>query len=254
MRVSVNIWICILLTCFLCGCYGRRIYEMETVLDLQERQIKSMQDTLLVLSKEVAYLDSIVGRSSVPFRAEKAMLETKIQELETRIEMLESLVRENRSRLSQPDRGKGGFLSEPGGSTESSDTSGTSSAMALHLYQVAYSDFVKGNFRSAINGFRDFLNRFPQTSLSDDAQFMIGQSFIALGQYQQAIEELRLVLDNFPLGDRVPEAIFKLAICYEETGDTETATQYLQILTSRYKGTIEAKQAEEKLKVMSRRR
>ncbi|MGQ9604389.1 MAG: tol-pal system protein YbgF [bacterium] len=254
MRLPWKILACLLLAWAASGCYGKKIYEMETVLDLQGRQIKSMQDTLLILSKEVAYFDSIVGRSSAPFRAEKAMFETKIQELQTRIEILESLVRENRSRLSQVPMGTGTLLPESRIPTESSDTMATSSAMAMHLYQVAYGDFVKGNFQSAINGFKDFLARFPQTSLSDDAQFMIGQSFFALGKHQEAIDELRLVLDNYPLGDRVPETIFKLAICYEETGDSETAKNYLQILINRYPGTLEAKQAEEKLKVMSRGR
>lgn len=251
MRVALKAWLCLMAVSCLSGCYGRKIYEMETILDIQERQIRSIQDTLSILAREVAYFDSIVGRSSTPFRAEKAKLETKIQDLETRIEMLESSVKENRSIFSS---GRGGRVSESGLSTESPDTSASSSAMAIHLYQVAYGDFVKGNFQSAISSFRDFINRFPENSLSDDAQFMIGQSFIALGQYQQAIQELRLVVDNYPLGDRVPEAIFKLAICYEEMGDVETAKSYLQILVNRYPGTIESKQAQEKLRVMSRRR
>ena len=134
----------------------------------------------------------------------------------------------------------------PGGQAPP-DTSMLQASVATHLYETAYVDFVKGNFQSAISGFRDFVKRFPMTDFSDDAQFMIAQSFFVLGEYTNAVTEFRRVLDDYPSGDKVPEAMYKLGLSYLELDDTETAREYFKILVTRYPTAVETKQAQEML-------
>ncbi len=231
------------------GCYARRISEMELELEENHRELESLRDSLAAVTYVVSHLDSTVGRKSTPVRANRAMLESRLDELQTRIEILESLVKENRYKLSQLSMGRAS-RSRRDTLPAIVDTSVATASLATHLYQTAYADFMKGNFQEAITGFRDFVKRYPMTDFSDDAQFMIGQSFYALGEYENAIEELRKVIDNYPTADRVPEAMYKLALSYAAIDDVLTARQYFELLISRYPTSVEAKQAEEQLKTL----
>src|SRR2546421_277637 len=84
----------------------------------------------------------------------------------------------------------------------------------------------EGGYLLAITGFRDFLRRFPDHKLADNAQYWIGESYLALahsyanaGQQddkatqalEEAVREFRRVITNYPRGDKVPTAIYKEA-------------------------------------------
>jgi len=88
---------------------------------------------------------------------------------------------------------------------------------ARDVYQAAYIDFSKGGYQLAITGFRDFLRRFPDHKLADNAQYWIGESYLALahsyanaGQQEdkatqaleEAVREFRRVITNYPRGTR----------------------------------------------------
>lgn len=231
------------------GCYGRRIYDVETRVDYQNRVIRRLEDSLAYVTGEIAHLDSTVGRSSAPVRTDRALTESRLDEIQTRLEILESLVKENRYRISQISMRRGRAAS-PDTTPEFADTSIVQASVATHLYETAYVDFVKGNFQAAINGFRDFVKRFPMTDFSDDAQYMIAQSYFVLGEFPEAIIEFRKVLDDYPSGDRVPEAMYKLGLCYVETDDIETGREYFKLLLSRYPTAVETRQAREMLEVL----
>jgi tol-pal system protein YbgF len=198
----------------------------------------------------MAYLDSTFGVDSAPVRTEKAITETRLDELQTRLEILESQVDENRYKISQVNMRRTPFSQAPDTAAAPADTSMARASVATHLYETAYIDFTKGDFESAITGFRDFVGRFPMTDFSDDAQFMIGQSYYVLEDYPRAIIEFRRVLDAYPAGDKAPEAIHRLGHSYLKIDDIETARQYFRILVNRYPGTMEATRAQEILEAM----
>jgi tol-pal system protein YbgF len=233
----------------LSGCYGKRMYQIETEVASQQDTIQALEDSLVLSRAAIAELDSIVGKESVPYRSRKADMGTRVDELQTRVEILEALVKENRYRISQFTlRGGVGMQTAPGpGAKAQDDSVMVQASLAQHLFETAYVDFTKGDFESAIAGFSDFVNGFPMTDFSDDAQFMIGRSYFLLGDYENAITEFRKVLDNYPSGDRVPPAMYNLGLCYIEVGDIETAREYFKIVVSRYPTTVEAQEAQSML-------
>ena len=237
--ILITIWIIIL-----SGCYGRRIYDVESMMARHERAISAVEDSLADVAGAVAHLDSTVGGKSAPIRTDRALVQTRMDEFQTRMEILEALVKENRYKISQLSIRRGTLPSGPDTSSGYADTSMVQASVATHIYETAYQDFVKGDFESAIGGFRDFVVRFPMTDFSDDAQFMIAQAFFVQGDYPNAIIEFRKVLDNYPSGDKVAEAMYKLGLCYLEIDDIETAREYFKIVVSRYPTAVEAKRAE----------
>jgi len=115
------------------------------------------------------------------------------------------------------------------------------------LYETAYRDLQRENFQLALINFRSFLADYPQTRLSDNAQYWIGEAYYAQGQFNQAIEEFRKVIDDYPGQDKVPGAHYKIALCFINLRDTVTARRYLTYVIEHYPGTREARLAEERL-------
>jgi tol-pal system protein YbgF len=226
--------VCLAVLCILLlpGCYARRLHDIESRLDSQDWQMATLRDSLSTVATDVAHMDSTVGDNSVPLRTTGARMESRIDEMETRLEMLESLVKETRFKVSQMSVRPGGAAVDT--TSLGQDTTMVVSAIAQDIYETAYVDFAKGDFQSAIAGFRDFVGRFPTNDFSDDAQFMIGQSFYALGDYPNAIAEFRRVLDRYPSADRVPQAMYSLGQAYLKIDDVATAREYFKILAARY--------------------
>ncbi|MGD8628202.1 MAG: tol-pal system protein YbgF [bacterium] len=231
----------------LSGCYGKRVHDLELDMYRREAEISRLQDSLYHINQTVAHLDTTVGAESAPVRASAATSEARLDEIQTRLEILESLVKENRYKIAQfsllsvPMRADGDTASALG------DTTMAQASVATHVYETAYMDFTRGDYVSAIDGFREFVRRFPMTDFSDDAQFMIAQSFYTQRDYPNAIIEFRKVVDSYPSGDKVPEAMYRLGLSYQEIDDTDTARQYFKILVNRYPNSPESKRAQELL-------
>lgn len=223
------------------GCYAKRIYEIESRLDSQDWRLATLQDSLEAIAGGVAFLDSTVGVGSTPLRSTGARMESRMDDIETRLEMLESLLKEIRHRVSQMSMSGPRIAADT--TVALTDTSGVVPSVARNIYETAYIDFAKGDFDAAAAGFRDFVNRFPANDFSDDAQFMIGQCFYARGDYAGAIPEFRRVLDRHPSADRVPQAMYSLGLSYLKVDDAETGKEYFKILSARYPNSTEAERA-----------
>jgi len=141
------------------------------------------------------------------------------------------------------------------------------SATAEETYQAAYLDFSRGRYPLAINGFRDFLRRFPDSSLADTAQYGIGESYYSLasaataeGQsdkasraLEQAVQEFRKVTAIYPRGAKVPTALYKEALALAELKQTALAQARLQYLLDHFPQSEEASLAKERLATLPRR-
>jgi len=247
-RTRLHIFLmAVLFVLALSGCYGRRVHDLEVDMYRREAEINKLQDSLYYLNQTVAHLDTTVGARSAPVRASAATSEARLDEIQTRLEILESLVKENRYKIAQFSLRGGGMAAGRDTSSAMGDTTMAQASVATHVYETAYMDFTRGDYVSAIDGFREFVRRFPMTDFSDDAQFMIAQSFYTQRDYPNAIIEFRKVVDSYPSGDKVPEAMYRLGLSYQEIDDTDTARQYFKILVNRYPNSPESKRAQDLL-------
>ncbi len=115
------------------------------------------------------------------------------------------------------------------------------------MYSEAYGLFKEGNYTDSRNKFRKFLELFPKTEYSDNAQFWIGESYYFEGEYEQAILEYQKVIQDYPQGSRVPNSLLKQALSFEKLGDTSSARLLLQGVVSDFPGTTAAESARSKL-------
>ncbi len=118
------------------------------------------------------------------------------------------------------------------------------------LYKTAYADYSKGNYALAISGFKEYIQKFPNTDLTDNAQYWIGECHYSLGEYEKSIEEFDKVIENFPDGDKVPGAHLKKGYALFELNQTAKGVILLQYLINRYPKSDEARIARNKLESM----
>jgi len=114
------------------------------------------------------------------------------------------------------------------------------------LYQTAYQELMSDNYQLALSDLRVFLERFPRTRLSDNAQYWIGEVYYEQKQFSVAVDEFRKVIDEYPDQDKVPAAYYKLALSFHALRDSATARRYLDLLMARYPDSHEAQLAQER--------
>jgi len=115
------------------------------------------------------------------------------------------------------------------------------------VYAAAYETFKEGKYDKAQGEFQSFLNQFPNTEYSDNAQFWIGECYFLGKKYEKAILEYEKVVKNYPQGDKVSYALLKQGFSFLELGDKSSAKIILQQVIKDYPNTNQASIARVKL-------
>jgi len=118
---------------------------------------------------------------------------------------------------------------------------------ARELYETSYLDLTKGKYDLAISGFTEFLKNFPNSELTDNAQYWLAQSYYPKEDFNQAIPQYKKLLETYPGSDKTPDCLYKLGLCYVAMKNTTQANKYFKEVVDKYPSSTEAKLAREKL-------
>ena len=118
------------------------------------------------------------------------------------------------------------------------------------LYKDAYETFQKGNLEGARRKFEAFLKQYPNTELSDNAQYWIGETYYLKKDFEKAILEYEKAIAKYPEGDKVPAALFKQALAFLELKDKTNARNLLKRVMERYPNTEQAEMARKRLEAI----
>jgi tol-pal system protein YbgF len=116
------------------------------------------------------------------------------------------------------------------------------------IYNMAYADYLKGNFSLAIDGFKIYLDNFAQSPFADNALYWIGECYFSQKEYEEAISQYNRLILNYPLGDKVPAAYLHKGISLMELDRNEEALSVFKLMVSKYPLEEETKIAQEKIK------
>ncbi len=169
---------------------------------------------------------------------------TKSNELTEKIEMLHSRLGDTEVQLTRIYEKSGPKQEAP---ADSEDIS-TISPEARLIYESAYLNYVRGNYVEAIDGFQSYLKIMPDSPLSDNAFYWIGESYAAMGKSQDAVTTFQQLINRYPESSKRPTVLYKMAIIYEETGDIKTAKSYYNQIIKDFPNSAEATLARDKLK------
>ena len=116
------------------------------------------------------------------------------------------------------------------------------------LYRSAYEDYMRGNYDLAADGFGEYLRRWPNTELSDNALYWIGECYDAKEEPNRALEMFSKVLEDYPNSDKAAAAQLKKGLIYLKMGDQGQGVVNLQYVVYEHPGTREADLAREQLR------
>lgn len=115
------------------------------------------------------------------------------------------------------------------------------------LYNTAYTDFNKGNYALAISGFEEYVERFPDSALADNAAYWIGECHFSQGNFDETIRAFDRMLQGYPESDKAAAGNLKKALAYLEQNQISQSIVQLYHVVSTYGGSDEAKIARDKL-------
>jgi tol-pal system protein YbgF len=117
-------------------------------------------------------------------------------------------------------------------------------------YEAGWRAFEKQDHRTAIARFKEFLKKNPKSKLAPDAQYLIGESYLAMREFNNAIVEFDEVRRRFPQNEKVAAALLGQGMAFAELGEKLNARLVLQELVEKYPQSAEAARAKQRLKVL----
>ncbi len=209
--------------------------------DLQRVSGKVEDHTLLI--KHIGERDT----------TEQDAMVLKLAELSNRVEALEAEVKRLSDRRGMPPKKRPPTTpSSTPARKPAHRASPTPTPLSAEqkAYDRALAAYRKGRHEEAIGYFRTFVKTYPKSDLSDNAQFWIGESYMALKQYEQAILAYQEVIKKYPRGNKVPGAMLRQAIAFHEIKDDISAKLLLRKVIKQYPDSSEAAIARKKLKTL----
>lgn len=117
----------------------------------------------------------------------------------------------------------------------------------IDLYNGALNDYQAGRFDLALAAFREYLRLYPDGASPDNAQFWIGKIYIDQQEYEPAARELERLLASYPDTDKAAQATFYLGNANRAMGNEERARAYYREVIERYPASQESQLARREL-------
>ncbi len=118
---------------------------------------------------------------------------------------------------------------------------------AEELYDKALQLFRGGQYKAARAEFTSFLELYPKTDLSDNAQFWLGECYYAEKRYREAIAAYEKTIKEYPKSGKVSSAMLKQGMAFLELGDKTAGKILLKKVVKSYPESNQAKIAKRKL-------
>jgi tol-pal system protein YbgF len=124
-------------------------------------------------------------------------------------------------------------------------------AAATPAYNAAFKSLKSGDYVASSRGFREFIQKYPNDSLTPNAFYWLGESYYATTNYQVAVEAFNHLLTQYPQSDKAPDALLKLGYSQLQMKQTDAGTATLKSVIAKYPSSNAAKLAQERLTRLS---
>jgi tol-pal system protein YbgF len=153
---------------------------------------------------------------------------------------------EGKPGLAAASSGAAAVAGAPGGSRPAQAAAAGDSASVT--YGRAFDALKAANYPAAIAGMKDFLARYPDHELADNAQYWLGEAYYVTRDYDNAIGAFETVGRRWPDSPKAADALLKLGFSQFELKRFPQARQSLTEVGRRHPGTEAARLAQERLK------
>lgn len=197
-----------------------RVLANQSLLDLSQR-ITASQDEVRTLRGQVEELQHNVERT-------QEQLREQYNDVERRVTALEG------GHAGAAAASASGALPYPQGDDRAN-------------YQAAFDLLKDGQYEKAAMAFQQFISKFPDSALVDNAWYWLGESHYVRGQYPQALTSFKTVVEKFPSSRKLPDALLKIGYCNYELKNWSEARTALNQVVRQFADTTAAHYASERL-------
>ena len=120
-------------------------------------------------------------------------------------------------------------------------------AVMRRAYTAALKSLRAGHYLAASRGFRTYIQTYPNTSLTPNAVYWLGESYYAMHHYRVAIKAFKYLLSHFPDSAKAPGARLKLGYAQFELKQMASARATLKSVLANYPGSHVATLARRRL-------
>jgi len=245
----------IIIVVLFAGCAStKRISSQQSELDNLKREIAFLKDQNSKNQRELEDLSNRIAKFESSTHSEKADWASEFEDLRQQLDAVKGQFEDINYRITALSQrgtipGVRNSQKEPvmADSTVSRSDQSRLSDDSRELYNTAYRDLIRGNYQLALHGFRQFMQQYPNTDLSDNAQYWLGEVFYAQGRYADAIQQFEKVLKWYRTGDKTPSAMLKIGYAYFNMNETEQGKLYLEEVIKDYPDSDEANLAKGRL-------
>ena len=219
----------------LAGCVAPQLALIQSGLDSLRTQVDTLQVRDSVSYRLLGDLRREMSEQRDILLSSRASSGSTTQDLFEQMGRLEGKLDEVMGRFNQIQQRAAQPLAAPAGPDPN------------QLYEQAAQDLTQGRYPLALQGFRDYVQRFPATDLADNAQYGVGECLFAQAYFDSAAVEYERIGSLYPQGDRVPAGLWKLALCREKLGQAAQAHKALEDLVKGFPLSGEAQLARDRL-------
>ena len=221
-----------------------------------ERQIQAVENKSSS-KEEVQKLNASVAQQTNQLLKSNADTGVKLDELSRQIEALQAKLDDTNRRLSEVSQqiaaapgGPPSPASPAIGAPRPNPPAAGGGPTPQQMYDTAYGDYTKGRYELAVAGFQDYIDRYPSTDLSDNAQYWIGESHFSERKFDDAIRDFDTLLKRWPKSDKAAAALLKKGLALQELSRRAEAVVALQYVVHEYPGSDEARLAKQRLSAL----
>lgn len=117
-------------------------------------------------------------------------------------------------------------------------------------YDEAFSALKDGRYAESARRFQSFIDQYPDSDLTGNAYYWLGESYYVTQNYQVALETFGTLLARFPQNQKAPDAMLKTGYCQYELKQWDAAEATLNKVLATYPDTTVSRLAEGRMRAL----
>ncbi|MBT8137457.1 MAG: tol-pal system protein YbgF [Gammaproteobacteria bacterium] len=152
-------------------------------------------------------------------------------------------------RLNALESGAAGGLAAP--VTSDGGNAATQAVSDRDAYKAAFGLLEEGRYDEAGTAFAEFVARYPQSSLVDNAQYWFAEALYVERQFSKALTEFQRVVSEYPDSRKIPDALLKIGYSHYELKKYADSRAALERVVAEHPDSTAARLARQRLERMS---
>jgi len=223
---------------------------LKTLLEQNLDSMSRVNSSMAMLQRSVQDVQANTGARMDSMATQNQALADNLEEVKVRVSKLSQEMADLKGVMQSLDAKLAGGAPVAGAASPGGAAAGMAPPSADTLYSSALRDFTSGKYDLARQEFLDYLKFFPDTDVTSNAQFYLGEIHFTQREYRQAIIEYDKVLDNYPKSYKLADARLKKGMALLELGQRASAQRELREVIRRHPGSEAERRARARLREM----